>query len=162
MSTRSRKIMFLWGRARPVRRADSLSLFSRQHLTTLHASTACYGDSFILSYRLRMPGPNHAIPHRPSLRGAIVIKHGKDRLRFPLPILISSTLPLLIWAGTTSTTETDHTRRCHSSPLLIRSSLTTFRLLFVILLPSRPSPLISYRLTSLKQRGLSEVPSVTS
>jgi hypothetical protein len=47
--------MFVGSRARPVRRADSLTaiceptvytMLDPQHLTTLYASTACYEDSF--------------------------------------------------------------------------------------------------------------------
>jgi hypothetical protein len=55
MSIRSRKIMFLGRRARPVLRADNLTaicepivytMWDPQHLTALWASKACYGDSF--------------------------------------------------------------------------------------------------------------------
>jgi hypothetical protein len=57
MSTRSWKIVFLGSRARPVRSVDNLTLaceptvltmWDPQHLTTLEASTAWYGDSFAL------------------------------------------------------------------------------------------------------------------
>jgi hypothetical protein len=57
MSTRSRKIMFLGSRARSVRRADNptaacepivQTMRDPRHLTTLLASTACYGHSFAL------------------------------------------------------------------------------------------------------------------
>jgi hypothetical protein len=49
--------MFLGSRALPVRRADNLAaiceptiwtVWDPYHLTTLKASTACYGDSFTL------------------------------------------------------------------------------------------------------------------
>jgi hypothetical protein len=55
MSIRNRKIVFLWSRARPVPKAESLTaicepivytMWDLQHLTTVEASTACYGDSF--------------------------------------------------------------------------------------------------------------------
>jgi hypothetical protein len=51
--------MFLRSRFRPVRRADNLTAICQQtvytmwdprDLTTLQASTACYGDSFIYFY----------------------------------------------------------------------------------------------------------------
>jgi hypothetical protein len=47
--------MFLGSRERPVRRADNLTaicelilwtMWNPRHLTTLYASTVCYGDSF--------------------------------------------------------------------------------------------------------------------
>jgi hypothetical protein len=50
MSTRR----YLWGKARPARKADNLNaiykpidkIWDRQHLTALQACTACYKDSF--------------------------------------------------------------------------------------------------------------------
>jgi hypothetical protein len=56
MNTTSRKITFLGSRVRPVCRADNLTsiceptvwtMWDPQHLTTIHGSKACYGDSFI-------------------------------------------------------------------------------------------------------------------
>jgi hypothetical protein len=55
MSTRSRTIIFLGSRTRPVRRADNVTaicepivytVLDPRHLTSLQASSACYGDSF--------------------------------------------------------------------------------------------------------------------
>jgi hypothetical protein len=52
--------MFQESKARPVRRADNLTaiyepivytMWDPQHLTTLEASTACYGDSLTLLLR---------------------------------------------------------------------------------------------------------------
>jgi hypothetical protein len=56
--------MFLSSRERPMRKADNLDAISEpivwtmwdpQHLTTLQASTACYGDSFTLWRRSVLP-----------------------------------------------------------------------------------------------------------
>jgi hypothetical protein len=56
ISTRSRQIMFLRNKTRPVRRDDNLAAICEsivctmwdQHLTTLQASTACYWNRFTL------------------------------------------------------------------------------------------------------------------
>jgi hypothetical protein len=56
--------MFLGSRARPVCKADNIcaiyepnvyKLWDPKHLTTLQASTACYGDSFTLWRRSVLP-----------------------------------------------------------------------------------------------------------
>jgi hypothetical protein len=56
--------MFLGSRARPVRGADNLTticepiiwtMWDPQHLATLSASTACYGDSFTLFSMFTLP-----------------------------------------------------------------------------------------------------------
>jgi hypothetical protein len=60
MSTRSRRITLLGSRALPVRKADNLTAICEPtvltvwdyHLTTLLASTACYGDSFFFTVHL--------------------------------------------------------------------------------------------------------------
>jgi hypothetical protein len=57
-------MMFLGSKVRPVRRADNLTaicapsvktMWDPQHLTTLKASTVCYGDSFTLWRRSVLP-----------------------------------------------------------------------------------------------------------
>jgi hypothetical protein len=60
MSTRSRKIMFLGSKARPVCRADNITAISEtmwdpQDRTNLQTSTACYGDSFTIWRRSVLP-----------------------------------------------------------------------------------------------------------
>jgi hypothetical protein len=57
ISMRSRKIMFLGSRVRPVHRADNLTairepivytMWDPQQLTVIQVSTACYGESSVL------------------------------------------------------------------------------------------------------------------
>jgi hypothetical protein len=61
ISARSRKIMFLGIRARPVVRADNpaaicepivQTMWDGQRLTTLYPSKACYGDTLTFTYLL--------------------------------------------------------------------------------------------------------------